>query len=84
MESRTLTREQAEDLVRKSLRGFDTDEQIAVLDADRALRSTLELDSIDFLTFVERLSAGSRRIDESDYPRLTTIRSCVDFLTESG
>ncbi|MEU4429072.1 hypothetical protein ACH474_05545 [Nocardia rhamnosiphila] len=79
-----LTAEQAERLVRTSLRGFDTDEQIAELGADEELRSTLELDSIDFLTFVERLSAGSRRIEESDYPRLATIRSCVDFLTGSG
>ncbi|MGY2124234.1 E3 binding domain-containing protein [Nocardia gipuzkoensis] len=36
---------------------------------------------IDFLSFVERLSVAGGRIEESDYPRLSTIRSCVDFLT---
>ncbi|MGW0183413.1 hypothetical protein [Nocardia sp. NPDC003345] len=81
MESGTLSADQADQLVRVSLRGFDTEERIARLADDQPLRSALELDSIDFLTFVERLSAGSRRIDESDYPRLATIGSCVEFLT---
>ncbi|WP_040786447.1 hypothetical protein [Nocardia pneumoniae] len=80
---RTLTRETAEDLVRESLRGFATEAEIAALGPDEPLRSTLELDSIDFQTFVERLSTASHRIEESDYPRLATIHSCVDFLTES-
>ncbi|MGW4331117.1 acyl carrier protein [Nocardia sp. NPDC004573] len=78
----TMSRAQAEDSVRAALRGFATEADISVLGQDDPLRSTLELDSIDFLTFVERLSATSGRIEESDYPRLSTIRSCVDFLTD--
>lgn len=80
---RTLSRETAEDIVRESLRGFATDAELAALGRDEPLRSTLELDSIDFQTFVERLSTASRRIEESEYPRLATIQSCVDFLIES-
>ncbi|MGK8507653.1 hypothetical protein ACRS5S_06180 [Nocardia asiatica] len=79
----TLSRETAEDVVRESLRGFATDAEIAAIGRDEPLRSTLELDSIDFQTFVERLSTASRRIEESEYPRLATIRSCVDFLIDS-
>ncbi|MEU7766614.1 hypothetical protein AB0B25_15965 [Nocardia sp. NPDC049190] len=79
---RTISREMAEDIVRDALRGFATEAEIAALGEDEPLRSTLELDSIDFLTFVERLSDACRRVEESDYPRLSTIHSSVDFLTE--
>ncbi|MGV9611681.1 acyl carrier protein [Nocardia xishanensis] len=84
MTPRTMSREKAEASVREALRGFATEADIVTLDQDEPLRSTLELDSIDFLTFVERLSAAGSRIEESDYPRLSTIRSCVDFLTGSS
>ncbi|WP_280495300.1 acyl carrier protein [Nocardia asiatica] len=79
----TMSREQAEESVREALRGFATQADISALGQDDPLRSSLELDSIDFLTFVERLSAAGGRIEESDYPRLSTIRSCVDFLTQA-
>ncbi|MFI5541873.1 MULTISPECIES: acyl carrier protein [unclassified Nocardia] len=79
----TMSREQAEDSVRAALRGFATEADISALGQDDPLRSSLELDSIDFLTFIERLSAVGGRIEESDYPRLSTIRSCVDFLTRT-
>ena len=79
------SRADAAALVRRSLQGFATHDEITGLDEHQPLRSTLEIDSIDFLTFVERLSAGSGcRIDEDDYPRLATIESCADFLTTPG
>jgi acyl carrier protein len=53
----------------------------AVTDATR-LRTEFELDSLDFLSFVELLgSAAGRRIDEADYDRLETLGSCVELLT---
>ena len=49
---------------------------------DAVLRSELELDSLDFLSFVEQLSSSTgRRIDEDDYPSLRTMHSCLAFLT---
>ncbi len=79
----TMSRELAEATVRDGLAGFASEAELAALDEDEPLRSTLELDSIDYLTFIERLSTASgRRIEEQDYPRLSTIRSCIDFLTE--
>ncbi|WP_225728960.1 MULTISPECIES: acyl carrier protein [unclassified Nocardia] len=78
----TMSRDQADTAVRAALQGFATDAEIAALAPDEPLREALELDSIDFLTFVERLSARKDfRIEEDDYPRLTTVSSCVDFLT---
>lgn len=48
-------------LVRYSLSGFATEVELAELGETQPLRSTLELDSIDFPTFVERPAAGSNR-----------------------
>lgn len=49
---------------------------------DGVLRTELELDSLDFLSLVEQLSATTgRRIDEDDYPALRTMRSSIAFLT---
>lgn len=81
----TDARESAGAAVREALRGFATESELATLDPDVPLRAALELDSLDFLTFVERLSAlRGESIAESDYPRLTTIRSCADFLGSGG
>lgn len=55
----------------------------AALPDDAALRTELELDSLDFLTFVELLSGSARiRIDETDYPRLATLASSVELVVE--
>ena len=45
------------------------------------LRQELELDSLDYVEFVERLSQASGvRIDEEDYPELRTIGTLTVFL----
>lgn len=50
-----------------------------------SLRDLLEMDSLDFLAFVEQLSAETHvRIDEDDYPKLTTLDSCLAFLGSTG
>ena len=50
---------------------------------DAGLRDTLELDSLDFLDFIEALSERTgRRIDEDDYPQLATMAGAVKFLTD--
>ena len=56
----------------------------ALGDADD-FRDVLELDSLDFLTFVEHLArAAGVRIDEDDYPRLQTVASTAAFLSAAG
>ncbi|MFC9994044.1 acyl carrier protein [Nocardia sp. NPDC127526] len=80
----TVSRETADGMVRAALRGFAGEAELAALPVDEPLRPALDLDSLDFLTFVERLStAFGRRIEEDDYPRLATIASSVEFLTET-
>jgi acyl carrier protein len=78
----TLTMQSARDLVGASLLRIVPDADLAALPDDAPFRDELELDSLDFLSFVELLSTGSgRRIDEDDYPRLRTMADCVTFLS---
>ncbi len=45
-------------------------------------RDALELDSLDFLSFIETLSRRTGvRIDDEDTPRLVTLSGCAEFLT---
>jgi len=47
--------------------------------------SGLELDSLDFLELVERLSnRADYRIEEEDYGELRTMDSAVPFLAKHG
>ncbi|MBF6354450.1 acyl carrier protein [Nocardia higoensis] len=73
---------QAEAIVRAALRGFAEESRLRELAPDDPLREVLELDSIDYLTFVERISdAVGARIDEDDYPSVATIRSWSELVT---
>jgi acyl carrier protein len=78
----TLTEQNARDLVGNSLLRIVPDADLAALPDEALFRDELELDSLDFLSFVELLSGGSgRRIDEDDYPQLRTMADCVSFLS---
>jgi len=59
------------------------DADFSTLDGDAPLRDVFELDSLDFLTFVELLSTSTgKTIPESDYPRLRSLNSCLSFLED--
>lgn len=77
-----LTEAHARDIVRDALLIAAPGAELDALGDHDNLRDTLELDSLDFLTFVERLGFHrGQRIDEDDYPRLATLADCVAFLT---
>ena len=47
------------------------------------LREDLEIDSMDFLNFVDELHAQlNLDIPEHDYPALATIEGCVQYLVD--
>jgi acyl carrier protein len=76
-----VTPEQARHAVEESLVKVAPDADLGSLGPGADLRDTLELDSLDFLSFVEALSEqAGRRIDEDDYPQLATMASAVKFL----
>lgn len=75
----------AEQLVLRTLAQIAPDADLTLVADDTDLREEFELDSLDFLTFVERLTAGSgQRIDEDDYGELRTLAGSVRFLTAAG
>ena len=78
----TLTTQDARTLVGDALLRIVPDADLPTLPDDAPFRDELELDSLDFLSFVELLSTGSgRRIDEDDYPQLRTMADCITFLS---
>ena len=71
-------REQIGFAVKRAAPGSDID----AIDPDADLRDALDLDSLDFLQFVEILSETSgHRIEEDDYPELATLNSSISFLS---
>lgn len=77
----TITREQARDVVARAVRRIVPDADMGSVADDADLRATFELDSLDFLGFVELLTTETGvRIDEDDYPELITTAGCTDLL----
>jgi acyl carrier protein len=59
--------------------------ELASLDRDVDFWTELQLDSMDHLTVMTRLSEQTgREIPERDYPRLTTINALCDYLMAAG
>ena len=78
----TITAEEARALVGKEIRRIVPDADVESLAPDADLRRTFELDSLDFLGFVELLVKDTGiRIDDDDYPALSTMTACAEFLT---
>ena len=76
-----MTPQQAREQIGYALKRAAPGSDIDAIDPDTDLRDALDLDSLDFLQFVEVLSETSgHRIDEDDYPELATLNSSVHFL----
>ena len=77
----TLSPDQARAEVSAAIRRIIPDADLESLGDDASFRAALELDSLDFLSFVELLSAATgRRIDEEDYSDLVSMGRCIAFL----
>jgi acyl carrier protein len=72
----TISTDETRDLVRRALGHLVPVSEIDALGPDDDFRQVLELDSLDFHEFLERLSKqASLRIDGEDYPRAQSVRS---------
>jgi len=81
----TITPEQARAMVARSVRRIVPDADVGSVPEQADLRRTFELDSLDFLSFVELLVKESGvRLDEDDYPDLTSLAGCTDLLVRRG
>lgn len=82
MTTAPLTPERARTAVDEALRAIVPDADLGEVGPDESLREAFELDSIDFLAFVRRLSETTGTdIAEDDYDRLVSLSACVGFLT---
>lgn len=78
-----MTSQEARDLIAQSIHQVAPEAELDGLDGAADLREELELDSLDFLGFIESLSDRiGRRIEEDDYPELFTLDGGVVFLTK--
>ncbi len=54
------------------------------LQDDINFRDQFDFDSLDFLRFVTALNERLQvSIDEADYPRLSSLNGCIDYLGET-
>lgn len=76
-----MNRHEALETVKESISRVVPGADFGDVGEDEPFREPLEMDSLDFLGFVETLSERTGlRIDEEDYPRLTTLSDAADFL----
>lgn len=63
----------------------EVEPELATLDVDVDVWAELELDSMDHLSVMTRLSeATGREIPEADYPQLTSISQLCAYLDRGG
>ncbi|WSB05660.1 acyl carrier protein [Streptomyces sp. NBC_01794] len=68
-------------MVKESIARVLPDADFATLAPDETFRDALEMDSLDFLSFIEALSERTGvRIEDEDTPQLTTLSGSADFL----
>jgi acyl carrier protein len=80
-----LTPEAAHAAVLHALRRVVPDADLEALAEDAVLRPELEMDSLDFLSFVEEVCrATGVRVEEADYAALDTLGSSTSFLVEAS
>ncbi|MEU2158293.1 acyl carrier protein [Streptomyces sp. NPDC019396] len=78
-----MNRTEALGIVKESIASVIPDADFTTLGPDDKFREALEMDSLDFLSFVETLSERTGvRIDDEDTPRLTTLADSADFLVD--
>ncbi|WP_406499910.1 acyl carrier protein [Streptomyces sp. NBC_00846] len=54
---------------------------LAALSPDENFRISLEMDSLDFLNFIEALSGRTGLpLPETDYPSLNTLNACANYV----
>ncbi len=77
--------QQATEAIEEVLGQVAPDADLTALSPDADLRDSLELDSLDFLSFIEGLSKRvGERIDEDDYQKLATLASASAFIAGRG
>lgn len=76
------SREEIRQVVLGVLHRIAPEADLDELDPDALLQEEIELDSMDFLRFVQEIDKELKRdIPESDYTRISTLNGCLDYLS---
>ena len=76
-----MTKEALRQAVLDIIVGIAPDEDVSGLDDDKPLREQIGLDSMDFLDIILELRKRHKiDVPESDYPKLLTMNSTVEYL----
>ena len=76
-----MTPEQARAMLDTTLREIVPDADLTTLPPGADLRDTFELDSLDFVELVDRLSTRAGfRIEEDDADGMRSMNAAIDFL----
>lgn len=77
-----MTRDEIRATVLRILGEIAPEADLTRLQPDVSFRDQLDIDSMDFLNFVIALDEElDVRISESDYPKLSNLDACVEFLS---
>lgn len=76
-----MTRDEIKNVILEIIEDIDEDADFDSLDPAEPLRDQLDLDSMDFLDIVMELRKRYKlQIPEEEYPELSTLNSCVNYL----
>ncbi|MDH3328574.1 MAG: acyl carrier protein [Desulfobulbaceae bacterium] len=76
-----MTRGEIKNVILEIIEDIDEDADFGSLNPDEPLRDQLDLDSMDFLDIVMELRKRYKlQIPEEEYPELSTLSSCVNYL----
>ncbi|WP_445269483.1 acyl carrier protein [Streptomyces sp. DSM 41634] len=76
-----MNRDEALVLIKDVLTDAVPGADAAALPQDENFRDSLEMDSLDFLNFIEALSERTGlALPETDYPALNTLDGCADYI----
>lgn len=78
-----MTKDELAAMVERLLFSIAPDLEGERIEPEVSFRDQFDIDSMDHLNFVVAVSEETGLpIPESDYPRLTSLAGCVDYLTE--
>jgi acyl carrier protein len=76
-----MRQEEIKEIVLQTLRGIAPEADLESLDPDKRFRDQFEFDSVDFLSFANKLQEKLKiHIPELDFPKLAALRGCIEYL----
>jgi acyl carrier protein len=74
--------DEAREMVEATLRRVAPEADLARIPPEADFREQLDIDSVGFLSFADELQQrAGLKIPDRDFPLLTTIGGCIDYLT---